>query len=161
MTSERILLPLTNAFGNRRIALGLIAGFAFATQAAGCWQDAATRYDFPQTLLVAIATVESSGNPHALNVNHNSGTVDAGLMQINSQHMPELARHGISERELFEPCTSIHVGAWILARAIKHFGPTWEAVGAYNAGFRPDRQALRARYADRVRRVYQQLEAKR
>ena len=66
--------------------------------------------------LAAIATVESAGNPHARNVNANSGTVDAGLMQINSQHLRELARHGITESDLFEPCTSIQVGAWILAR---------------------------------------------
>ncbi len=75
-------------------------------------------------------------------------------MQINTFWLAPLARHGIGERDLFEPCVSIHVGAWILAHEIRRFGYTWEAVGAYNAGPRstPERQERRRRYAHRVYR---------
>ena len=98
-------------------------------------------------LLHAIARTESGLNPLAIGRNPN-GSRDIGLMQINSAWLPTLATHGISERDLFEPCTNIYVGAWILAGNVYKLGYTWEAVGAYNAAS----PALRRAYIDKVRR---------
>ena len=86
-------------------------------------------------------------NPHAIGRNRN-GSRDLGLMQINSAWLPTLAKYGITERDLFEPCTNIHVGAWILAGNVSRLGYTWEAVGAYNAA----NPALRRAYIEKVRR---------
>jgi soluble lytic murein transglycosylase-like protein len=77
-----------------------------------------------------------------------NGSRDIGLMQINSSWLPTLARHGINEHHLFDACTSIHVGAWILAGNVSRLGYTWEAVGAYNARSAP----LRRAYAHKVHR---------
>ena len=88
-------------------------------------------------------------NPQAVGRNRN-GSRDIGLMQINSAWLPTLATRGIGERELFEPCTNIQVGAWILATNFQRLGYTWDAVGAYNA----ENPALRRAYAERVYRNF-------
>ena len=124
------------------------------TAQANCWQLAASRYHVDPLLLYAIARVESGLNPRARNINAD-GSQDIGLMQINSRHLPALARWGITEQQLIsQPCTSVMVGAWILAGFIQQTGYGWQAVGAYNAGGRPDREARRSSYALAVWRYY-------
>lgn len=118
-----------------------------ALPAHACWDEAAARYRVSSELLYAIARTESALDPQAVGRNRN-GTRDIGLMQINSAWLPTLAAHGIGERDLFDPCTSIHVGAWILAGNVQRLGYTWDAVGAYNAA----NPALRRAYVDKVRR---------
>jgi len=128
-----------------RLSAAIICAAALPVQA--CWEDAAQRYQVSSALLYAIARTESGLNPQAIGHNRN-GSRDIGLMQINSTWLPKLARHGIHERDLFEPCTNIHVGAWILADNVSRLGYTWEAVGAYNA----TNPVLRRAYIEKVRR---------
>lgn len=118
-----------------------------ANHAAACWEDAATRYQVNSAVLVAIAKTESGLNPLAMNRNRN-GSRDIGLMQINSAWLPALEAHGIREHDLFDACTSIHVGAWVLAQNIHRLGYTWDAVGAYNA----TSPSLRKAYVDKVKK---------
>ena len=97
-------------------ALLLLAG-SLPDRVLACWEQAASRYGLSPQLLVAVARVESGLNPAAVNRSHlaRTGSYDIGLMQINSRHLPLLARYGIKETQLQEPCTNIHVGAWLLA----------------------------------------------
>ena len=118
-----------------------------ALPAQACWMKAATRYQVNPTLLHAIARTESGVNSRAVGYNRN-GSRDIGLMQINSGWLPTLARHGITEQDLFDPCTNLRVGAWILAHNFARLGYTWEAVGAYNAVSADARRA----YIHKVRR---------
>jgi soluble lytic murein transglycosylase-like protein len=96
-------------------------------------------------LLAAIAEVESGLRPGAIGRNTKS-SIDIGLMQINSLWLPEPQRHGISPRDLLDPCVSVHVSSWVLAHKIRLHGNTWTALGAYNAGS----DVLRERYARKV-----------
>lgn len=129
-----------------RAALALV-GFGVVLPAEACWDEAAKRYNLSSHLLYAIARTESGLDPRAVGRNRD-GSRDLGLMQINSRWLPRLAEHGIAEHDLFDPCTSIHVGAWILADNVSRLGYTWDAVGAYNAAS----PARRAAYIDKVRR---------
>nr|WP_246327064.1 transglycosylase SLT domain-containing protein [Burkholderia guangdongensis] len=110
---------------------------------ADCIDDAAAFQHVNVSLMRAIAQVESGTRPDRVNTNSN-GTTDIGLMQINSSWLPVLAKEGISEQSLFDPCTNAYVGAWILSRNIRQFGPTWNAIGAYNAAS-PDKRLAYAR----------------
>jgi soluble lytic murein transglycosylase-like protein len=114
-------------------------------QAHACWEEAAKRYGINPYLLYAVAKTESGLNPSARNRNKN-GTYDIGLMQINSSWLPKLRQYGVDEKQLLDPCTSIHVGAWILAQNMQRFGNSWAAVGAYNS----TRPEIGMKYAARV-----------
>lgn len=125
---------------------GRISGYAYGS----CLIDIANRYQVSPLLLDAIIKTESNHNHLAINVNTN-GSEDVGLMQINlDTWLPAISKHGYDRNSLFDPCTNIAVGGWVLAQEVQRFGYTWEAVGAYNAGPSPDRVSRRSRYARRV-----------
>ena len=80
------------------LLLLLSIGVAAApTVSQACWREAARTWGISADLLYAIAKVESDLSPRAVNRSHlqRTGSYDIGLMQINSAHLPRLARHGI------------------------------------------------------------------
>lgn len=116
---------------------------------ASCFEDAAQRYSLPVDVLKAISQVESDGNPRAISKPNKDGSYDIGHMQINSSWLPRLAKYGIDESKLLDPCINTHVGAWLLAENVYRMGMTWNAVGAYNA----DSVSKRLIYARKIARV--------
>ena len=137
----------------RRIATAIFVLCLAPSLASACWDEAGERYGVSPQLLYAVARVESSLNPAAVNNSHrkDTGSYDIGLMQINSSHLSRLARHGINEADLYDPCMNIHVGAWLLADEFSRYGVSWEGVGAYNAACTrlrgKDCRVARAKYA--------------
>ena len=97
-----------------------------------CIPAAAQHHRIDPRLLRAVLKVESDLRPWAFGRNAN-GTVDMGMAQINSIHLPELARHGIQSQHLFDPCVASYVAAWLLRKNIDRHGLTWHGVAAYHS----------------------------
>lgn len=116
---------------------------------SGCLDAAQRHFNTPPGLVHAIAKVESGGNPRAVNTVNRNGTVDYGLMQVNSVHLPRLRGLGIDREHLFNPCINAFAGAQILARNLAETGgAVVAALSMYNTG-RPD-SAVGLSYAQKV-----------
>ncbi len=101
---------------------------------AFCFEEAGKTYGINPSLLKSIAQIESSLNPKAMNKNQN-GSIDIGLMQINSFWLKPLKLD--AEKLISNPCYNTMIGAKILKQCIDRYGYTWEAVGCYNAVSEP------------------------
>lgn len=119
-----------------------------AAIAPDCFDAAASYHGVNVWLLRAIAKHESGGKAGARGLNTNRSE-DWGMMQINTQHLPKLASYGVHHAQLWDGCTSVFVGAWILRDSINRFGNTWTAVGAYNSSI-PGRRIW---YANQIKAV--------
>lgn len=121
------------------------AWFASSPAHADCYDEAAKYQKVNPLILRAIAWQESRNRPDALNKNAN-GSIDYGIMQINSIHLPTLAQYGITRSTLMEPCKNVYIAAWHLRRKMDKYGNTWQAVGAYHSETPP----LRDKYAKQI-----------
>ena len=128
-----------------------LAAFASANARADCYDEAARYQKVNPLILRAIAWQESHNRPDALHKNAN-GSTDFGLMQINSIHLPTLARYGISTDTLMEPCKSVYIAAWHLRQKMNKYGNTWAAVGAYHS----ETPSLRDHYARQIMGILSQ-----
>ncbi|BBI91250.1 transglycosylase SLT domain-containing protein [Serratia symbiotica str. Tucson] len=132
---------------------------------ASCFEAAGAKYHIDPLLIKAIAIGES--NLHAEITNTNSDkksgralSIDYGLMQVNSTHIPRLIALGYigSAQELLtRPCLNVQIGTWILAKHFQVCGISWNCLGSYNAGFRKDRHETRESYANRIYAIYRRL----
>lgn len=118
-----------------------------------CWTAAARYQNLNPWLLQAIGWVESRHDPNAVHLNHD-GTVDLGLMQINSSWWGQLRGYGITRADLRNACISTYVGAWVLRQAWDRYGNSWKFIAAYNTGTVSTRAQYRTGLAY-ARRVYQ------
>lgn len=116
------------------LAISLVISTPVAPASGVCWERAALESGTSVELLQAIAWVESSMQPQAVNSSHVqiTGTRDIGLVGVNTA--PDVLRRlGVSEADMFDSCTNVRAGARILKEKFVRYGMTWEAVGAYNA----------------------------
>jgi soluble lytic murein transglycosylase-like protein len=97
-----------------------------------CILAAAQHQRVSPQLLEAIVRHESRGQPLTVLRNRN-GSLDVGLMGINSVHFPELFSQGVAPQDLLDECVAVSVGAWKLAKKIARHGYTWWAIGAYHS----------------------------
>ena len=145
-----VISPLPGAMQATLVAGLLLCGSASGSDMTPCFAQAGLRFGIAPELLCAIALAESGLDARASHQNAN-GSVDVGVMQVNSRWFAPLREYGLTPADLWEPCTNIHVGAWILAHDILRYGSTWTAVGAYNAGTGADAGTENAASAMRPR----------
>lgn len=106
-------------------------------------------------ILRAIAWQESHNRPDAINKNAN-GSIDYGLMQINSIHLHELKKYNISRDDLKQGCKSVFIAAWHLRQKLNkeaYRDKPWDAVGAYHS----ETPALREKYKMQVHKIWVDL----
>jgi soluble lytic murein transglycosylase-like protein len=103
-----------------------------SARAMACVSSAAEYHKVNPAVLEAIGRHESRGRPHTVTTNSN-GSLDVGLMGINSVHFPELSRAGVKPGDLLDECVAVYVGAWKLSKKLAKHGNTWWAVGAYHS----------------------------
>jgi len=132
------------------IALGAIAAGPGHAGEGYCFDAAARRYGLPPALLWAVAKVESNFDPAAVNRNRN-GSLDVGVMQINSIWLKQLGKERWGA--LGDPCFNIQVGAYVMADCLRRHGYTYEGIGCYNA----DSYEQRIRYARKVVKAMTEL----
>jgi soluble lytic murein transglycosylase-like protein len=117
-----------------------------------CINHAAIVYHIPAKLIISVLHAER-GKVGQIAKNKN-GTYDIGPMQINSSWIPELERYGISEKEiLYDACTNIKVGAWILGKKIANRNSLLTGIGDYNSHTLKHNQA----YSQQIRINYTKI----
>jgi hypothetical protein len=95
-----------------------------------CFEEAGRMYGINPLILKSIARVESNFVPESINENSN-GTIDIGLMQINTIWKPIIGEE--RWKYLGDACYNTKTGAWILATCISKYGYNWKAIGCYNS----------------------------
>lgn len=105
---------------------------AFTTLPERCIVPASTFHGVNPWLLRAVLEVESGLKPDAIGKNSN-GTIDIGIGQMNSMHLPELKKYGIEAAHLTDACVATYVAAWHLKKLVTQYGNTWEAVARYHS----------------------------
>jgi soluble lytic murein transglycosylase-like protein len=137
----------------KRLVLIILVGLLAIVSSAHsfCFEEAGEMYNINADLLSAIAFVESSHRPDAVNKRNKNGSYDFGLMQINSSWAKKIG-HDLW-MELDDPCQNVMVGAWILAECIERHGYTWEAVGCYNT----PNKSKQKKYIARVKKALDEI----
>lgn len=123
--------------------------------------SAAKAASVPPTLLLAICTVESNLNPHAVNV-HDGGSASYGLCQLKVATAKQFDKRASPEM-LLEPKDNARIAALYLRFNIGRYYTTQCAVASYNAGScrRNESGVIRnikyVRKVEKHRKVYDQI----
>lgn len=116
-----------------------------------CINQAATEYQVPAALIMAIIQVE--GGQVGLAMPNTNGSFDLGVMQINTAWAPSFEAKGYRLSDIQNnPCKNVDVGTWILSQCLNHDANNlMVAVGDYHS----HTPILNQAYASKVLDDYQ------
>ncbi len=122
------MLPFFRDPSTRGAVIGYLENIIGDQAIADALLDAADIQDLDPALVVAVSWQESRFNPRAFGMNTN-GSVDRGLMQLNSSTFVEYEAD-----QLFDPRLNSRLGAEYLRNTMDLAGNTVAALAMYNAG---------------------------
>jgi soluble lytic murein transglycosylase-like protein len=97
-----------------------------------CINHAAIIYHVPATIILSVMKKEGGRNG-AASVNKN-GTIDYGVMQINSIWLAKIVPYGYTKEDLqFNACKNITVATWIIAQGLAQGKSSWSGVANYHS----------------------------
>jgi soluble lytic murein transglycosylase-like protein len=98
--------------------------------AVDCINSAAIAYHVPVKIILAVMKQEGGKNAQA--VRNKNGTIDYGILQINSIWLPKIAAYGYTKEDIqYNACKNISVGVWILSKSIANGKNVWSGIGNY------------------------------
>ncbi|NHN89979.1 lytic transglycosylase domain-containing protein [Acetobacter conturbans] len=107
-------------------------------EAVACLTAASRHEHVPRSVLLILLYVE--GGRLGSTVRNDNGTYDLGPMQVNSSHVPEIARRWRTTPTRAwnalrdNPCANIEAGSHILTDALREtHGDLWQAVAFYHS----------------------------
>lgn len=93
--------------------------------------------DYENYYAFILGCIQHESTFRAKATHHNSnGSVDRGIMQINSSNLSKMKRAGLiaGAEDLFDPFKCIDCGLWLMNQYIDKFGVSESAYYAYNTG---------------------------
>jgi hypothetical protein len=98
-----------------------------------CSVIAAVKYDVPANIILAVAEIEG-GKPGQY-VENTNGTLDVGPMQFNTAYLQDLARYGITAKDVeASGCYSYELAAWRLrGHILNDSGDLWTRAANYHS----------------------------
>lgn len=97
-----------------------------------CIERAAAHYGAHPDIIRAVLRTENGKTGQILR--NKNGSFDIGPMQVNSVHLPELAKYGITPNMLKDDeCLNIYIGTYYLQKGIITAPNYWNGVGKYHS----------------------------
>lgn len=85
-------------------------------------------------LMKAIALTENADFDNDAIMKNENGTIDIGLMQINSMWKYWLPEANITHQKLKDPDFNIKIAYTIVSKIIEQHGYSWDSIGRYHSG---------------------------
>lgn len=85
-------------------------------------------------LMKAIALTENADFDNNAIMKNENGTIDIGLMQINSMWKYWLPEANITHQKLKDPDFNIKIAYTIVSKIIEQHGYSWDSIGRYHSG---------------------------
>lgn len=122
-----------------------------------CLSRVSQRYQVHPLILSLVANVE--GGWTGARIKNTNGTFDLGVMQINTIHIPELSKHGLTEKMLQNnDCINVGVAAWYIRRVtIDQTAVGTESYFRAIARYHSKNEPHISRYTDKLMDAYRAL----